>query len=107
MVGSSPGRLKTKDYKICICCFTAKQAVLRSKSKDCLAQNNVSEWSDMSINVLLAENNVSEWSDMSTRGLLAQNNVSEWSDMSINVLLAQNNVSEWSDMSTHGLRLSF
>jgi len=33
----------TKDYKLGICCFFAKHAVLRSKSKDWLArnQNNV------------------------------------------------------------------
>jgi hypothetical protein len=44
-----------KDYKIGICCFSAKQAVLRRKSKDWLAQNrdNVSEWSNMSTWVLL------------------------------------------------------
>jgi hypothetical protein len=42
-------------YKICICCFSAKHAVLRSKSKEWLAWN---------------QNNVSEWSDMFTRGLL-------------------------------------
>ena len=42
---------QTKDYEIGICCFFAKHAVLRRKSKDWLArkQNNVSEWSDMSI----------------------------------------------------------
>jgi len=36
---------QTKDYKIGICCFSAKHATLRSKSKCCLAlhQNNVSE----------------------------------------------------------------
>jgi hypothetical protein len=48
---------QTKDYKIGICCFSAKHAVLRRKSKDWLAQN---------------QNNVSEWSDMSTRRLLFQ-----------------------------------
>ena len=50
---------QTKDCKmgICICCFSAKYVVLRSKSKDGLAQN---------------QKNVSEWSDMSTRGLLFQ-----------------------------------
>ena len=39
----------TKDYKIGICCFSAKHAALRRKSKDWLAwnQNNVSQWSDM------------------------------------------------------------
>jgi hypothetical protein len=36
---------QTKDYKIGICCFFAKHAALRRKSKDWLArnQNNVSE----------------------------------------------------------------
>ena len=45
----------TKDYKIGICCFSAKYAALRSKNKECLAQNqdNVSEWSNMSICRLL------------------------------------------------------
>ena len=38
------------DYNIGICCFSTKQAALRRKSKDWLAQNQdiVSEWSDMS-----------------------------------------------------------
>jgi hypothetical protein len=46
---------QTKDYKICMCCFSAKHAALRRKSKDWLAQNqdNVSEWGDMSIGGLL------------------------------------------------------
>jgi hypothetical protein len=46
---------QTKDYKIGICCFSAKHAALRSKRKDGLARNqdNVSEWSDMSIRRLL------------------------------------------------------
>jgi hypothetical protein len=48
---------QTKDYKIGICCFSAKHAALRRKSKDCLARN---------------QNNVSEWSDMSSCGLLFQ-----------------------------------
>ena len=48
---------ETKNYKIGICCFFAKHAALRRKSKDWLARNR---------------NNVSEWSDMSTRGLLFQ-----------------------------------
>ena len=41
---------QTKDYKMGICCFSAKHAALRRKSKDWLArnQNNLSEWSDMS-----------------------------------------------------------
>jgi len=48
---------QTKDYKIGICCFSAKHAALRRKSKDWLARN---------------QNNVFEWSDMSIRGLLFQ-----------------------------------
>ena len=46
---------QTKDYKIGICCFSAKQAALRRKSKDWLARNqdNVSERSDMSTHRLL------------------------------------------------------
>jgi hypothetical protein len=46
---------QTKDYKIGMCCFSAKHVALRRKSKDWLArnQNNVSEWGDMSIGGLL------------------------------------------------------
>jgi hypothetical protein len=46
---------QTKDYKIGICCFSAKRAALRSWSKDWSArnQNNMSEWSDMSTHELL------------------------------------------------------
>ena len=53
--GFKPWSGHTKDYTIDICCFSAKHAALRSKSKDWLArnQNNVPEWSDMSINRLL------------------------------------------------------
>jgi hypothetical protein len=40
---------QNKDNKIGICCFSAKHAALRRKSKDWSArnQNNMSEWSDM------------------------------------------------------------
>ena len=55
--GFGPRSGQTKEYIIGICCFTAKHAALRSKSKDWLAQN---------------QNNVSEWSDTSTSGLLFQ-----------------------------------
>jgi hypothetical protein len=48
---------EAKDYKIGICCLSAKHAALRRKSKDWLARN---------------QNNVSEWSGMFTRGLLFQ-----------------------------------
>ena len=42
--GFVPRLDQTKDYKIGICCFSAKQAALRRKSKDWLAwnQDNVS-----------------------------------------------------------------
>ena len=48
--GFEPRSGRTKDYTICICCFSAKHVTSRRKSKDWLArnQNNVSEWSDMS-----------------------------------------------------------
>ena len=51
------GSGQTKDYKIGICCFSAKHAALRSNGKDWLARNR---------------NNVSEWSNISTHGLLFQ-----------------------------------
>jgi hypothetical protein len=53
--GFEPRSGQTKDYKIGICCFSAKHAALRRKSIDWMARN---------------QNNVSEWSDISTRGLL-------------------------------------
>ena len=45
----------TKNYKIGICCFSAKRAALRRKSKYWLAlnQNTVSEWSDKFTRALL------------------------------------------------------
>ena len=47
--GFEPRSGQTNDYKIGICCFSAKHTVLRRKSKDWFArnQNNVSEWSVM------------------------------------------------------------
>ena len=53
--GFKPRLGQAKDYKIGIACFSAKHAALKSKSKDWLAcnENNVSEWSDMSIRRLL------------------------------------------------------
>jgi hypothetical protein len=53
--GFKPRLGKTKDYKIGICCVSAKHAALRRKSKDWLARNqdNVSDWGDMSIRELL------------------------------------------------------
>ena len=53
--GFKPRSIQTKDYKIDICCFSAKYTAIRRKSKDWLArnQNNVSEWSNMSIRRLL------------------------------------------------------
>ena len=55
--GFEPLSSQTKDFKIDICCFSAKHAALRRKSKDWLARN---------------QNNLSEWSDLSTHGLLFQ-----------------------------------
>ena len=48
---------QTKDYEMGICCFCAKHAALRRKSKDWLVLNQY---------------NVSEWSNLSTCGLLLQ-----------------------------------
>ena len=53
--GFEPLSGQTKDYKTGICCFCAKHAALRRKSKDWLARN---------------KDNMSEWGDMSMRGLL-------------------------------------
>ena len=49
--GFEPPSGQTKDYEIGICCFSAKHAALKRKSKDWLAQNhdNMSEWGDMPI----------------------------------------------------------
>jgi hypothetical protein len=48
--GFEPRSGQTKDYKVGICCFSAKYAAFRGKSKDWLTWNedNVSEWSEMS-----------------------------------------------------------
>jgi hypothetical protein len=48
--GFEPQSGQTKNYKIGICCFSAKQPALRRKSKDWLArnQNNVSQLGNMS-----------------------------------------------------------
>jgi hypothetical protein len=48
--GFEPRSGQTKDYKIGICCFSAKHTSLRRNNKDWLVrnQNNVSEWDDMS-----------------------------------------------------------
>ena len=53
------------DYKIGICCFSAKQAALERKNTNWLARNqdNVSEWGDMSIHGLLFQ-----WTSTITRG---------------------------------------
>ena len=49
--GFEPRSCQTKDYKIGICYFSAKDAALRQKSKDWLVRNqdDVSEWGDTSI----------------------------------------------------------
>ena len=55
--GFEPWLGQTKDYKIGICCFSAKNAALRSKNKDWLVrnQNNVSEWSDARTGVSVSQ----------------------------------------------------
>ena len=55
--GYEPWSGQTRDFNIGICCFSAKHAALRRKSKDWLSRN---------------QDNVSEWGDMSTRRLLFQ-----------------------------------
>ena len=55
--GFEPWSSHSKDYEICICCFSARHTALRSRSKDWLIRN---------------QNNVSKWGDMSTHGLLVQ-----------------------------------
>ena len=57
VLASEPQLGQIKDFQTGICCFSAKHAALRSKSKDWSARN---------------QNYVSEWSDMSIRGLLFQ-----------------------------------
>jgi len=54
--GFKPRSGQTKDYAIYICRFSAKHAALRKKNKDGLPRNqdNMSEWSDMSIYVWTA-----------------------------------------------------
>ena len=53
--GFEPQTGQTRGYKIGMCCFFAKNAALRKKSKEYLARNqdNVSEWGDMPIRKLL------------------------------------------------------
>ena len=52
-LNKNSGQTLTKDYKIGICCFYAKHAALKKKSKKWLARNQdkVSEWGDMSIRI--------------------------------------------------------
>ena len=53
--GFEPRTGQTNDYKIGICCFSAKHAALKRKCKDWLARNQdiVSVWGDMPIRILL------------------------------------------------------
>jgi hypothetical protein len=54
--GFAPLSDQTKDNIIGVCCFSAKHALLRSKSKEWLDRNR---------------NNVTEWRVVSTRGLFS------------------------------------
>ena len=51
--GFEPQFGQIKDYKIDICCFTAKHAAIRRKKWLVQNQDNVPEWGDMSICGLL------------------------------------------------------
>ena len=53
--GFEPRSGQTKDYKIGICCISAKHVTLTRKIRDWLDwnQDNVSEWGDKSIRGLL------------------------------------------------------
>ena len=55
--GFEPRSDQTQDYKIAMCCFSAKHAALRRKNNNWLARN---------------QDNVSEWDEISIRGLLFQ-----------------------------------
>ena len=60
VVSFSPHKCRlgqSNNYKIGICCFSAKHTTLRRKRKERLARN---------------QDNLSEWADMFTRGLLFQ-----------------------------------
>ena len=54
--GFEPQSDQNKDYAIGMFCFSSNHAVLRSKVNDCWApdQDNMSEWSDMSIRELVS-----------------------------------------------------
>jgi hypothetical protein len=47
--GFEPWSGDTKNYQMCICCFSTYHTTLRSKSRDWLPrnQNNMSDWDDM------------------------------------------------------------
>jgi hypothetical protein len=53
--GFEPRSGQTIDYKLGMCCFSAKHEAFRRKNKDWLVRNhdNVYEWGDMSIRGLL------------------------------------------------------
>jgi hypothetical protein len=53
--GFEPRSGRTKEYKIGICCISAKHAVIRRKSKDLLGWNQNKEWSNMSTRGLLLQ----------------------------------------------------
>ena len=71
--GFEPRSGQTKYYKIGICCVSAKHAALMRKNKDWSArnQNNVSEWSDMSV---VSVNLFSPWYSWKIAELALNNN---------------------------------
>ena len=67
-------------YKIGICCFSAKDATFRGKSKDWLDRN---------------QNNVSEWSDIFKHGMLFQGASAKKSSVRMMVLSKCKLFSSW------------
>jgi hypothetical protein len=59
--GFEPQSGQTKDYKIGICCYSAKHAALRRKSKDWLALNHnnmLFQWARIPFNCRHEENSI-------------------------------------------------
>jgi hypothetical protein len=91
--GFRPRSDQTEDFKIGICCFSAKPTALRRKSKDWLArnQNNVPERNDMS------HCEPTSLCSFSAKNTALRRKSKDW------LAQNQNNVPEWTDMSHHGL----
>ena len=98
---SSPDWVKQKTIKIGICCFSAKHATLRRKNKDWMAlnQDNLSEWSDMSIHCCFSELELyicnyacwsnEHWKLTCSRHAIAKNNCWVGAKQSLTLLVAE------------------